>query len=108
LKLSDSSGLPRDDDGPVFAEPWEAEAFALAVTLHEAGVFGWGEWAAALGAELRADPQRPYYESWLAALETLAESKGVMTADERLARVAAWDRAAKATPHGKPILLSRD
>lgn len=107
MKLSDSSGLPRDTDGPVFAEPWEAEAFALAVKLHEAGVFGWGEWAAALGAEFKADPQRPYYESWLAALEKLVEAKGVMTSHERLARVAAWDRAAKATPHGKPILLSR-
>ena len=47
-------------------------------------------------------------ESWLAALERLVEAKGVMTAPERLARVDAWDRAAKATPHGQPIVLSRD
>ena len=93
---------------PVFAEPWEAEAFAMAVKLHEGGVFTWSEWAAALSAEIHAHPQRPYYESWLAALESLVEAKGVMSAEERLRRIAAWDRAAKATPHGQPIMLSRD
>lgn len=107
MKLADSERLPKDADGPVFAEPWEAQAFAMAVKLNEAGVFGWGEWAETLGAELKAHPQRPYYESWLAALERLVQSKGVMTEAERLARVAAWDRAAKATPHGQPIELSR-
>jgi nitrile hydratase accessory protein len=108
LKLSDSARLPRDADGPVFAEPWEAQAFAMAVKLNEAGVFEWSEWAQTLGAELKAQPERPYYESWLAALETLVLAKGVLTEPERLARVEAWDRAAKATPHGSPILLSRD
>lgn len=108
MKLADSDRLPKDADGPVFAEPWEAQAFAMAVKLNEAGVFTWGEWAERLGAELKSHPQRPYYESWLAALETLVEAKGVMTAPERLARVDAWDRAAKATPHGQPIVLSPD
>ena len=107
MKLSDSAGIPKDQDGPVFAQPWEAQAFAMAVKLNEAGVFSWGEWAERLGAELKAAPERPYYESWLAALEALVEAKGVMTGDERAARVAAWDRAAKATPHGQPISLSR-
>lgn len=107
MKLADSDRLPKDADGPVFAEPWEAQAFAMAVKLNEAGVFGWGEWAQTLGGELKAHPQRPYYESWLAALETLVEAKGVMSEAERLARVEAWDRAAKATPHGQPIELSR-
>ena len=93
---------------PVFAEPWEAEAFAMAVKLNEAGVFGWSEWADTLGAELHAEPQRPYYESWLAALERLVEVKGLMSASERLRRIEAWDRAAKATPHGRPIVLSQD
>jgi len=79
----------------------------MAVKLNEAGVFGWGEWAETLGAELKASPERPYYESWLAALEKLVEAKGVMCGPERLARVEAWDRAAKATPHGQPIDLSR-
>ena len=107
MKLADSDRLPKDADGPVFAEPWEAQAFAMAVKLNEAGVFGWGEWAETLGAELKAQPQRPYYESWLAALEKLVQAKGVMSEAERLARVEAWDRAAKATPHGQPIELSR-
>jgi nitrile hydratase accessory protein len=107
LKLADSERLPKDPDGPVFAEPWEAQAFAMAVKLNEAGVFQWREWAEALGAELKAEPTRPYYESWLAALERLVEANGVMTEAERLARVEDWDRAAKATPHGQPILLNR-
>jgi nitrile hydratase accessory protein len=107
LKLTESERLPKDADGPVFAEPWEAQAFAMAVKLHEAGVFSWPEWTDALGHELKAAPQRPYYESWLAALERLVLAKGVLTEQERLARVDAWDRAAKATPHGAPIELSR-
>ncbi len=105
MKVADSERLPKDADGPVFAEPWEAQAFAMAVKLHERGVFTWTEWAETLGAELKSHPQRPYYESWLAALESLVETKGVMTTPERLARLDAWDRAAKATPHGKPIEL---
>ena len=80
----------------------------MAVKLNEAGVFGWTEWTETLGAELRVMPERPYYECWLAALERLVEAKGVMTAPERLARVEAWDRAARATPHGQPIILNRD
>ena len=108
MKLTDSSQLPKDQDGPVFAEPWEAQAFAMAVKLNEAGVFQWSEWAETLGAELKAQPERPYYESWLAALEKLVEGKGVMTEEERRARVGDWERAAKATPHGQPIVLIRD
>ena len=107
MKLTESERLPKDADGPVFAEPWEAQAFAMAVKLNEAGVFDWSEWAETLGAELKAHPDRPYYESWLAALERLVLAKGVLTEQERLARVDAWDRAAKATPHGAPIELSR-
>lgn len=107
MKLADSLKLPRDADGPVFAAPWEAQAFAMAVKLHEAGVFSWPEWAETLGAELKAQPGRPYYESWLAALEKLTEAKGVTTEPERLQRIREWERAARATPHGQPIILSR-
>ena len=107
MKLSDSDRLPKDMDGPVFAEPWEAQAFAMAVKLNEAGVFSWSEWTERLGAELKAAPQRPYYESWLVALETLVERKGLIGSEERQDRIEAWDRAAKATPHGQPIALSR-
>jgi nitrile hydratase accessory protein len=79
--------------------------FALAVKLHDGGAFTWPEWAEALGKALRDAPERLYYESWLAALEALVERKGLMSHDERHARIEAWDRAARATPHGKPIEL---
>ena len=80
----------------------------MAVKLNEAGVFALERMGGDAGRrDSRRDPERPYYESWLAALERLVEAKGVMTEAERLARVDAWDRAAKATPHGQPITLSR-
>jgi nitrile hydratase accessory protein len=91
----------------VFAEPWEAQAFAMAVKLNEKGLFTWSEWAETLGATIKAHPDAPYYECWLEALENLVEAKGVMTESERLRRVDAWDKAARATPHGQPIELSR-
>lgn len=77
----------------------------MTVKLHERGLFTWSEWTHTLGAELHGVPERPYYESWLAALEKITQTHAVMTERERLARVDAWDRAAKATPHGQPILL---
>lgn len=92
---------------PIFAEPWQAQAFAMAVKLAEAGHFTAGEWADALGAELAAHPDESYYGNWLSALEILAERKGLTSLHERLNRIEAWDRAAKATPHGQPIELSR-
>jgi nitrile hydratase accessory protein len=107
LKPSDLPGLPIDKDGPVFAEPWEAQAFAMAVKLNEAGHFTWSEWAATLGTEIHAHPQQSYYESWLETLELLVEKKGLMAHAERMARIDAWDEAARATPHGQPIELSR-
>ena len=90
----------------VFNEPWEAQAFAMVVKLHESGAFTWTEWAETLGREIRSS-DRPYYEHWLSALEKIAEAKGLMSNNERLERVAAWDRATHATPHGQPIELSR-
>jgi nitrile hydratase accessory protein len=104
--------LPRDADGPVFAEPWEAQAFALAVALHQRGVFSWPEWAAALSEEIRlaqaagdADTGETYYRHWLAALERLVAEKNVADA-ATLARYAeAWGHAADRTPHGTPIEL---
>lgn len=95
--------IPPED--PVFNEPWEAQAFAMAVSLNAKGLFTWTEWAAALAREIAARPELSYYESWLAALETLVEEKHMMSESERLARIDAWDRAARATPHGQPIEL---
>ncbi len=107
--------LPRDAASPVFREPWEAQAFALAVSLHQRGLFTWREWAEVLAGEIRhaqagGDPDRgdTYYAHWLAALEHLVAAKGVADAVELATRRAQWDRAARATPHGRPILLEND
>jgi nitrile hydratase accessory protein len=89
----------------IFRAPWEAQAFALAVTLHERGVFTWPEWSAALAAEIERDPEGEYYAQWLAALERLVAEHG-LTDRLTLARYArGWGRAAERTPHGTPIEL---
>ena len=97
---------PTDLENPVFNEPWEAQAFAMVVKPDERGAFTWSEWAETLGAEIKSS-NAAYYEHWLSALEKIAEAKGLMSQIERLNRVDAWDRAAHATPHGKPIELIR-
>jgi nitrile hydratase accessory protein len=100
--------LPRDSEGPVFAEPWQAQAFALTVSLHEAGAFTWSEWAAALSAELKGDPVDDgsrYYEHWLAALERLAAARGLADEGALAASQAAWAEAYRRTPHGRPVQL---
>src|SRR3954465_253808 len=104
--------LPRDQGGPVFAEPWQAQAFALAVKLSEQGHFTWTEWAAALAAELAAaaargepDDGSRYYEHWLAALERLVAEKGLSDPAAMQERKEAWADAYRHTPHGKPIEL---
>jgi nitrile hydratase accessory protein len=106
--------LPRNADGPVFAAPWQAQAFAITVALHARGVFEWREWAERLGAEIAAaraagNPDRgdTYYDHWLRALEALVAEKGIVATHELADRRDAWDRAARATPHGEPIVLGR-
>jgi nitrile hydratase accessory protein len=101
--------LPKDEGGPVFAEPWQAQAFALAVKLSEAGHFTWTEWAAALAEELareRDDGSR-YYEFWLRALEKLVTVKGLESAAALAERKEAWADAYRHTPHGKAVELKR-
>ena len=88
-----------------FDEPWQASAFALAVELNARGVFAWSEWAAALARQIAAAPEAPYYEAWLAALETLSEAKGLTDPKELDERRAAWAHAYHITPHGKPVEL---
>jgi nitrile hydratase accessory protein len=107
--------LPRDKEGPVFAEPWEAQAFALAVKLSEEGHFTWKEWAAALADELRAAAERGepddgshYYHHWLAALEHLVTAKGLTDGVAMETRKEAWAEAYRHTPHGKPVELGGD
>ncbi len=104
--------LPRDEGGPVFREPWEAQAFAMTLVLYRQGLFTWGEWAATLAEEIKraqatGDPDtgETYYRHWLAALERLVAEKGIAD-NASLARYRdAWDRAADRTPHGQPIEL---
>jgi len=112
-RLASLPSLPRDEGGPVFAEPWQAQAFALAVRLSAQGHFTWKEWAAALAEELKsaADRGEPddgsrYYEHWLAALERLVSAKALSNRDEMLARKEAWADAYRHTPHGKPVELA--
>ncbi len=114
LELRALPALPRDEAGPVFKAPWEAQAFAMAVSLHGRGAFTWREWADALAAELAAagargepDDGTDYYEHWLAALEKLVARKELVPDDELERRVDEWDAAARSTPHGKPIELPR-
>ena len=115
------SPLPCDAAGPVFTEPWQAQAFALVVALHQRGVFTWSEWAAALSAEIKehapnheagdhgtTDDGSHYYEHWLEALEHLLIAKGQTSHAAVDDLAASWARAAEATPHGRPIELAND
>ena len=112
-QVPEVSALPRDDEGsPVFKEPWQAQAFAMTLKLHEAGVFTWREWSDRLAQEIQraqaaGDPDLgdTYYEHWLAALEQLVAEKRMIAAAELALRKDAWAEAARATPHGKPIEL---
>jgi nitrile hydratase accessory protein len=106
-------GLPKDNDGPVFAEPWQAQAFALTVKLHEDGRFTWAEWAETLAAEITraqaaGDPDdgSTYYHHWLAALERISVTKGLATPTDLEDRRCAWETAHRTTPHGKPVKLT--
>jgi nitrile hydratase accessory protein len=109
------ASIPRNAEGPVFREPWEAQAFALAVSLKERGLFTWGEWAKILGEEIKkaqaaGDPDtgETYYHHWLATLERMVAEKGITDA-RTLARTRdAWARACERTPHGTPIELRTD
>jgi nitrile hydratase accessory protein len=108
-------GLPQGEDGPVFREPWEAQAFAMAVSLHQKGLFTWPEWAATLAGEIKRaqaegdrDTGETYYRHWLNALERLVAEKGVADIATLTHYRDAWERAADATPHGDPIVLKAE
>jgi nitrile hydratase accessory protein len=109
----DLPGLPQDEQGPVFRAPWEAQAFALVLALHERGLFSWIEWASALStaiqqAQAGGDPDLgdTYYQHWLAALEGLVLAKGLAGQAQLKALGQAWSAAAERTPHGQPITLN--
>lgn len=101
------ASLAAHGEGPTFQEPWEAQAFSMAVGLSERGVFTWAQWTEAL-AEAIGDPataNSSYYEKWLLALERLLKSRGLVSQEELAERREAWRAAALATPHGQPVVL---
>ena len=113
--LSLLKGLPVDGDSPVFCEPWEAQAFGMALALHERGLFTWDEWAQALASQIRAaqaqgDPDlgNTYYRHWLAAIEALVSAKGASSPEELGRYLRAWDHAADRVAHGQPIELCEE
>jgi nitrile hydratase accessory protein len=105
--MSDTIAQP--DHTPTFREPWEAQAFAIVVALHQRGLFSWAEWAQALGSQIARAPQtdngETYYHHWLAALEALVAAKGLSSREELTRCQRAWKYAARRTPHGMPIDL---
>lgn len=112
FEFSSLPRIPKDEDGPVFAEPWQAQAFALAVKLSEQGYFTWKEWAEGLAAELKAAEDRGepddgtrYYEHWLKALEGIVTRKRLADAESLQRRKEAWADAYRHTPHGQPVVL---
>jgi len=111
-RLAELVRIPRDDGGPTFAEPWQAQAFALCLRLSADGHFSWKEWAATLAEELKAAAERGetddgsrYYDHWLAALERLVTAKSLLKPGEMLERKEAWADAYRHTPHGEPVTL---
>ncbi len=111
-RLADMPPVPRDDDGPVFNEPWEAQAFAMTLNLYDKGCFTWPEWVDALSAEIKSaqaqgDPDSgdTYYRHWLAALEKLVASKGISSTAELAERKQAWAEADHHREFGQPIVL---
>jgi nitrile hydratase accessory protein len=112
LGRNDELSIPRNADGPVFREPWQAEAFALALSLNARGLFTWKEWATTLGNEIKkaqaaGDPDtgETYYHHWLATLERIVAAKGLADATALARTRDAWERACERTPHGTPIEL---
>ena len=113
VAIDNIPALPRDQEGLVFNEPWEAQAFALAVRLSEAGCFKWSEWVETLSQEIKAAQERgdpdlgdTYYHHWLNALERLCAEKGLAGREQISRRKEEWRRAYLNTPSGQPIELS--
>jgi nitrile hydratase accessory protein len=105
---------PCEVEAPVFREPWEAQAFALVVAMHQRGLFTWSEWAQALSAAIArareaGDPDlgERYYHHWLEALERLVVERGLAPALALGALRQAWRTAGELAPHGKPVTLGR-
>jgi len=112
-RLESLTQLPRDADEPVFAQPWQAQAFALAIELSRRGFFTWPEWTRALANELKRAAERRenedgsgYYHHWLAALEHIVIAKGLADLTTLQDRKSAWIEAYRHTPHGNPVAMA--
>ena len=106
------SVLEKNHEGPVFKEPWQAQAFAMAVTLSEAGLFSWQEWSSELGASIHSrqkngdpDDGETYYQHWLETLEKMLSRKNLIEHADLLMRISEWEEAYLKTPHGQPVQL---
>ena len=109
--LAELPDVPRADARPVFAEPWEAQVFAMALLLHERGAFTWPQWAECLSRSIHqaqgegdSDLGDTYYLHWLDALETIVVEQGIATRELLTSVGDAWSDAARHTPHGQPIM----
>jgi nitrile hydratase accessory protein len=106
-------GSPDSIKDPVFSEPWEADTFAMLVTLEKQNLISWPEWADELGAEIKRsstsiDTGADYYVHVLSALEKLLVKKRVISTQGLAQYKAGWARVAKRTPHGKPMELKAE
>ncbi len=113
VSIDNLPALPRDQDGPVFNQPWEAKAFALAVRQSEAGRFTWPEWVKIFSQEIKTAQERgdpdlgdTYYQHWLNALELICAEKGLVVGEAMRRRKSTWRCAYLNTPHGQPVDLS--
>ena len=102
----------KDEQQPVFAEPWEAHAFAIAVKLSEKGLFKWSEWSDALTEEIKIAKEQgnpdfgnTYYQFWLSALEAILLEKNIVKKSDIKSMMEQWRSAYLSTPHGKPVKL---
>ena len=109
--LPELESIPKNSEGPVFSEPWEAQVFAITIQLYEQGLFEWGEWVDFLGAEIQSSEYADldgtsYYKYWLNALESLVQAKGLTNLSTLNDFQHAWHHAARRTPHGEPIEIN--
>ena len=102
----------KDEQQPVFAEPWEAHVFAIAVKLSEKGLLKWSEWSDALAEEIKEAEEQgnpdfgnTYYKFWLSALETILLEKNILKKSDLKSMMEQWRRAYLSTPHGNPVKL---
>jgi len=105
--------LPKDEEGPIFAEPWQAHAFAMAVRLCEEGHFVWQEWVEEFSQQIKnaqaaGDPDLgdTYYLHWINCLEEMVAKKEIVSKNDMMSRKEEWRQAYLHTPHGEPVSLS--